>query len=123
MLMYDRNGNGSIDDGSEVFGEQNGAANGFAELAKYDSNKDSKINFLDPVFKALKLYRDLNGDGKVAKNELSSLTEMGIKSLNLNFVRTSADINGNSLVLNGSFERQNGSTGQLADVLLGYRQA
>lgn len=122
MLMYDRNGNGSIDNGSEVFGDQNGAANGFAELAKYDSNKDSKINFLDPVFKALKLYRDLNGDGKVAKNELSSLTEMGIKSLNLNFVRTSADINGNSLILNGSFERQNGSKGQLADVLLGYRQ-
>ena len=36
-------------------------------------------------------------------------------------MRTSADINGNSLILNGSFEREDGSTGQLADVLLGYR--
>lgn len=122
MLMYDRNGNGTIDDGREVFGDQNGASDGFAELAKYDSNKDSKINFLDPVFKALKLYRDLNGDGKIAKNELSTLSEMGIKALNLNFVRTSADINGNSLILNGSFEREDGSSGQLADVLLGYRK-
>ncbi len=122
MLVYDKNGNGVIDNGSELFGDQNGAAHGFAELAKYDSNNDSKINFLDPVFKALKLYRDLNGDGKIEKKELQTLPELGIKALNLDFMRASADINGNSLVLNGSFEREDGSTGQLADVLLGYRK-
>ncbi|MBU1107965.1 MAG: hypothetical protein KKB51_14930 [Candidatus Riflebacteria bacterium] len=122
MLVYDRNGNNTIDNGSELFGDQNGAAHGFAELAKYDGNGDKKIDFLDPIFKALKLYRDLNGDGKVDKSELQSLSEMGIKALNLGFMRTNADINGNSLVLNGSFEREDGSTGQLADVLLGYRK-
>lgn len=122
LLTYDRNGNGTIDNGSELFGDQNGAADGFAELAKYDSNGDKKISFLDPVFKALKLYRDLNGDGKMSSNEFSSLNELGIKALNLNFNRDSRDINGNSLILNGSFEREDGSTGQLADVLLGYRQ-
>ncbi len=122
MLVYDRNGNGVIDNGNEVFGDQNGAANGFAELAKYDSNGDGKIDILDPVFKALKLYRDLNGDGKITKNELQSLSEMGIKALNLDFVRANSDINGNSLVLTGNFERDDGSTGQLADVLLGYRK-
>ncbi len=122
LLTYDRNGNGVIDNGSELFGDQNGAADGFAELAKYDNNGDRKISFLDPVFKALKLYRDLNGDGKMSKSEFSSLNELGIKALNLNFNRDSSDINGNSLILNGSFEREDGSTGQLADVLLGYRQ-
>ncbi|OGK09409.1 MAG: hypothetical protein A2W80_15025, partial [Candidatus Riflebacteria bacterium GWC2_50_8] len=122
MLVYDRNGNGVIDNGKELFGDQNGADNGFAELAKYDSNADKKINFLDPVFKALKLYRDLNGDGKIEKKELQTLPELGIKALNLNFMRTNADINGNSLVLSGDFEREDGSTGQLADVLLGYRK-
>lgn len=122
MLVYDRNGNGVIDNGSELFGDQNGAAHGFAELAKYDSNNDKKIDILDPIFKALKLYRDLNGDGKIEKQELQTLPELGIKALNLDFMRTSADINGNSLILNGSFEREDGSTGQLADVLLGYRK-
>lgn len=121
LLTYDRNGNGVIDNGSELFGDQNGAADGFEELGKYDTNGDRKITILDPIFKALKLYRDLNGDGKMSKNEFSSLSELGIKALNLNFMRTSADINGNSLILNGSFEREDGSTGQLADVLLGYR--
>jgi len=57
----------------------------------------------------------------MSKNEFSTLSELGIKALNLNFMRASADINGNSLILNGSFEREDGSTGQLADVLLGYR--
>jgi len=122
MLVYDKNGNGVIDNGSELFGDQNGAAHGFAELAKYDSNNDKKIDILDPIFKALKLYRDLNGDGKIEKKELQTLPELGIKALNLDFMRTNADINGNSLILNGSFERVDGSTGQLADVLLGYRK-
>lgn len=121
LLTYDRNGNGVIDNGSELFGDQNGAADGFEELGKYDANGDRKITILDPIFKALKLYRDLNGDGKMSKNEFSTLSELGIKALNLNFMRASADINGNSLILNGSFEREDGSTGQLADVLLGYR--
>lgn len=121
MLVYDRNGNGKIDNGNELFGDQNGAADGFAELAKYDANSDKKINFLDPIFKALKLYRDLNGNGKIEKHELSTLPELGIKALNLNFTRTSEDVNGNQLILNGSFEREDGSSGQLADVLLGYR--
>jgi len=121
LLTYDRNGNGVIDNGSELFGDQNGAADGFEELGKYDTNGDRKITILDPIFKALKLYRDLNGDGKMSKNEFSTLSELGIKALNLNFMRASADINGNSLILNGSFEREDGSTGQLADVLLGYR--
>jgi len=121
LLTYDRNGNGVVDNGSELFGDQNGAAHGFEELGKYDANGDRKITILDPIFKALKLYRDLNGDGKMGKNEFSTLSELGIKALNLNFMRASADINGNSLILNGSFEREDGSTGQLADVLLGYR--
>ncbi len=122
LLTYDRNGNGVIDDGSELFGDQNGALHGFAELGKYDANNDGKITILDPIFKALKLYRDLNGDGKMSKNEFHTLAELGIKALNLNFVHTDQNINGNSLILNGSFEREDGSTGQLADVLLGYRQ-
>lgn len=122
LLVHDRNGNGSIDDGTELFGDQNGAANGFIELAKHDNNKDGRIDRLDPIYKALKLYQDLNGNGRIEKNELSGLEEMGIKALNLNFIQANQDLNGNKLILNGSFERSNGTSGQLADVLLGYRR-
>ncbi len=123
LLVLDRNGNGTIDDGTELFGDQNGSQNGFIELAKHDNNKDGVINRLDPVFKALKLYQDLNGNGKIEKTELIGLEKMGIKSLNLNFMQANQDLNGNSLILNGSFERTDGSKGQLADVLLGFRKA
>ncbi len=122
LLVLDRNENGKIDDGSELFGDQNGAAHGFVELAKHDNNKDGRINRLDPVFKALKLYQDINRNGKVENQELFSLQQLGIKALNLNFFQTNQKINGNSLILSGSFERENGTSGQLADVLLGFRK-
>ncbi len=44
LLALDRNNNGRIDDGRELFGDQNGAANGFAELGKYDDNGDGRID-------------------------------------------------------------------------------
>lgn len=122
MLVYDKNGNGIIDNGKELFGDQNGSKDGFAELAKYDANKDGKISFLDPIYKALKLYQDINADGKIEKNELKSLDEMGIKSLSLNFVKNSAKLNGNSMLLSGSFEKNDGTIGHLADVMLGYKK-
>ncbi|MDD3001087.1 MAG: hypothetical protein PHF29_04970 [Candidatus Riflebacteria bacterium] len=121
FLTYDRNGNGVIDDGKEFFGDQNGAADGFKELAKYDDNKDGIIDNKDKIYAALKLYRDLDGNGKIDKGELSGLNEMGIKSLNLNCVAVDKNVNGNSLILNGSFEKADGSKGQLADVLLGFK--
>ena len=122
LLVLDRNDNGKIDDGSELFGDQNGSANGFQELARYDDNQDGKINRQDQVFKALKLYRDLNGDGKVQDSEFSTLNNLGIKSLNLHFLRDSAKINGNRILLQSSFEREDGTTGKVADVLFAYQK-
>lgn len=122
MLVYDRNGNGKIDNGSELFGDQNGSAHGFAELAKYDSNSDGRINRLDPIFKALRLYKDMNGNGKIDEGELFSLPELGIKALKLDFIQVDEKINGNSLILRGSFQREDGSVGEMSDVLLGYKK-
>lgn len=122
MLVYDRNGNGKIDNGAELFGDQNGSAHGFGELAKYDSNSDGRINRLDPIFKALRLYQDMNGNGKIDEGELFTLPELGIKALKLDFFQVDEKINGNSLILRGSFEREDGSVGEMSDVLLGYKK-
>ncbi|HOT29929.1 MAG TPA: hypothetical protein PLU72_17265 [Candidatus Ozemobacteraceae bacterium] len=123
LLVYDRNGNGLLDDGSELFGDQNGSPNGFAELSKYDGNRDGRIDSKDSIFKALKLYRDLNGNGRVDAGELQSLAQSEIVSLNLRFLRETAKLNGNSLLLRGSFERADGTIGRMDDVLFGFRDA
>ncbi len=122
MLVYDKNGNNRIDNGSELFGDQNGAKDGFKELAKYDSNKDGKIDSKDTIYKNLKLYRDLNGDGKMSANEFNTLQEMGIKTLNLECDEADDDVNGNSIVLRGSFEREDGTKGEIADAIFGYQE-
>ncbi len=54
FLALDVNGNGKIDDGSELFGTKSG--DGFADLAAYDKNKDGVIDESDEVFSKLKLW-------------------------------------------------------------------
>ncbi|NLI75228.1 MAG: hypothetical protein GX442_02150 [Candidatus Riflebacteria bacterium] len=121
LLALDRNGNGTIDNGKELFGDQNGAANGFLELAKYDQNGDQKIDKNDNVYKALKLYRDLNGDGTIQKGEVSTLSQMGIAAIELRFIRSLGETKGNSLLLEASFRREDGTTGRIGDFQFGYR--
>lgn len=55
FLALDRNGDGAIGSGLELFGDQHGAANGFEELRKFDTNQDGLIDRGDPVFGELRL--------------------------------------------------------------------
>ena len=69
LLVRDLNGNGLIDNGSELFGNNtrlaNGqnAAHGYAALAELDSNHDNLINQADELFSSLKVWQDINQDG------------------------------------------------------------
>ena len=71
LLVRDINGNGQIDDGSELFGDQtilsNGekAANGFEALADLDSNHDGVFDGDDEAFGQIKVWQDLNQNGVV----------------------------------------------------------
>ncbi len=121
LLFADFNGNEKPDNGKELFGDQNGAAHGFAELARYDDNADKVIDNRDSIFRALRLYRDLNGDGQVQSGESVSLAQARIRSINLEFFRDGSLINGNTLLLRGSFTTEDGKTNTIADFLLGYR--
>lgn len=120
FLALDRNGNGTIDTGAELFGDQRGAANGFAELLKFDSNRDNVIDRKDAAFDSLLLFRD-NGNGKTETGELLTLAQAGIESLALDYLNTNQQAaGGNRIAQIASFTRTNGSKGTSADAILNY---
>lgn len=89
LLVWDRNANGTIDTGAELFGDftvlPNGtlAPNGFAALAALDANGDGILDASDPAFAELKLWRDIDQNGATGTGELISLADAGIVSLDL----------------------------------------
>jgi len=92
LLALDLNGNGQIDSGRELFGEatvlvntREKAEHGYAALAQYDSNKDGKIDSLDAIYPKLKLWFDINHDGRSQPHELRSLSQTEVKAISLNY--------------------------------------
>lgn len=74
FLVLDRNGNGRVDDGSELFGTQTG--DGFAELAKLDSDGNGWLDEADPGFSQLRVW-----DGGKEDKALTSLGQKGVGAL------------------------------------------
>jgi hypothetical protein len=85
FLALDKNQNGIIDNGGELFGDNEGASHGFEALAKFDTNKDGIIDSKDPIFLKLLLWQDKNGDGKSSSDELFNLKKFGVISFNLKY--------------------------------------
>lgn len=82
FLALDKNGNGRIDNGSELFGA--GSGNGFADLAKYDADGNGWIDANDAVFASLKVWsKDASG-----ADQLQSLAQRGIGALYLGHIAT-----------------------------------
>jgi len=119
LLVFDRNGNHTIDSGKELFGDQNGAANGFEELAKFDATGDGVINSDDEIYQDLKIWRDLNQNGYSEKNELGSISDYGIQSIDLNKDNTSEYISGNRVEGYSNYKTAN-STGKVGEVFFNY---
>lgn len=118
FLALDRNDNGRIDDGRELFGDQNGAANGFEELRRYDENGDGVINDQDSVFTQLRLFQ-MDRDGNQTMKDLASA---GVNEIHLDYQDTAKKLNDYDVIAQmGQFARNDGSRGQAVDVLLGYR--
>lgn len=89
LLAIDLNGDGIINDGSELFGtstilaDGSKARNGFEALAQYDENGDGIIDEKDTAYSQLLVWRDANSDGVSQAEELVSLQEAGIQSISL----------------------------------------
>lgn len=84
FLAVDKNGNGQIDDISELFGGMAKGA-GFAQLASYDSNGDGLVDAADSDFVNLLIWRDVNGNHQSDVGELMTLAETGVAALNVDF--------------------------------------
>jgi hypothetical protein len=80
FLAIDRNGNGLIDNRSELFGGTVGE--GFGTLASFDSNNDGVVDVTDEFFTSLGVWRDANVNGVTDTGEFTSLADAGIATLN-----------------------------------------
>lgn len=119
ILVYDKNESGKIDGIDEVFG--NFTKNGFEELKELiDSNHDGKIDRQDELFNRLQIWNDLNGDGTTQTDELQSLKDAGVKSIDLNYVTTNITLGGATLTEASKYTDAQGNKELIADVNLEY---
>jgi len=81
FLALDKNENGKVDDGNELFGTKSG--DGFADLKKYDEDKNGWIDENDPIFNKLRIWE---GEGDDAR--LIALGEVGIGAIFLGNTKT-----------------------------------
>jgi len=125
ILVLDKNNDGKIETGNELFGDRTiladgkTASSGFEALATLDSNHDGVIDAKDKLFSQLRIWVDKNGDGVSDKGELITLAQAGIKSLNLKHKEINQlDANGNTIARVGSFTRTNGKVADMKEYLL-----
>lgn len=116
FLALDKNEDGTINDGSELFGTSSG--NGFKDLAAYDTDKNSFIDEGDEIWDKLKIWvMDENGEP-----QLYSLAEKGVGAIGLmnqstDFTLTGKENQTNGMIRNtGIFLYESGTVGTVQHV-------
>jgi len=116
FLVFDRNDDGSINDGSEMFGPQTG--HGFSELSRYDVDGNGWLDEVDPMYDKMGIWsRSFEGN-----DQIFSLAEKNIGALFLGSVSSPftlgnqvGDING-EIKESSVFLRENGSIGTIQEI-------
>jgi Ca2+-binding RTX toxin-like protein len=124
LVVRDLNGNGVIDSGRELFGDQTQlpggtlASNGYQAIAALDSNNDGKVDASDAAWSELKVWRDANSNGVTDAGELLTMAEAGVAALNTGYSTVNqADGKGNTLAQSGTFTRADGTVGKSGSFL------
>ena len=124
-LALDKNGDGTINDGSELFGTSSG--NGFADLAKYDEDGNGWIDENDAIWDKLKIWcKDENGNDVLYRLADKGVGAICLQNASTDFTLKSAGGQTKGAVRNsGVFLYENGNVGtiQLVDVAKYYDQA
>jgi hypothetical protein len=129
LLVMDHNGDGVINDGSELFGSSttlaNGdkAADGYVALAELDSNHDGVISSADATFADLRVWVDANTDGISSTMELKTLDELGITQLGLATDSNRVLDKGNLVGLTSTYQTADGASHAAADVWFAVQTA
>lgn len=122
FLALDKNGDGMINDGSELFGTKSG--NGFADLAAYDTDGNGFIDEGDEIWNKLKIWvMDAEGNG-----QLYSLAEKGVGAICIQNVSTDFMLTGQNNQTNGMIRKtgiflyENGNVGTVQHVDLALHE-
>ncbi len=123
FLAVDKNGDGKIRNGNELFGDNTvlasgvQAKNGFEALAEFDTNKDGIVDSSDNDFAKLLVWVDANEDGISTSEELKALAEHNIRSLSLNYeLKNELTESGAVLANLSTFDREDDSVGKLGEL-------
>jgi len=116
FLVLDKNNDGTINDGKELFGPSTG--NGFDELKKYDSDNNNWIDENDAVFDKLQIWtKDENGNDK-----LFAIGQAGVGAIYLGNIDTEYSLNNNAnenlakIKSSSVFLREDGTTGTIQHI-------
>lgn len=116
ILVFDKNGDQKVNDGSELFGPSTG--NGFQELAALDSTKDGWIDESDSSYNKLYVWtKDQNGN-----DNFQSLKESGVGAIYIPAVETSFDLKNSDNTTKGQIKRtgiylsESGSAGTVQQI-------
>lgn len=125
ILVLDRNQDGVIDNGTELFGRHaprtagNSATDGFQALADQDHNRDGIVDRHDRHWHRLRIWRDQNQDAIAQQQELFTLAQLNISGLQVNHTYHGKKLrNGNVIGLRGQYRKTDGSIGDMATVEL-----
>lgn len=116
-LALDKNGDGVINDGSELFGTKSG--NGFADLAAYDGDGNGWIDEADEVFSQLKVWvKDENGENRLLDLKEAGVGAIFLGSADTRFSLNNAETNATNAVIQktGVYLRENGTAGTIQHV-------
>ncbi|ADL55462.1 calcium-binding protein [Gallionella capsiferriformans] len=124
LLALDANGNGTIDNGSEISfaAYLDGAQTDLQGLAAFDTNNDGVFSALDAKWNQFGVWQDVNQNGITDAGEFKSLDQMGISAVGLSSDGQFSIINGQSVHGMGQVTKVDGSTLALADVTLAYSE-
>jgi hypothetical protein len=116
FLALDRNHDGKITQGNELFGTQNG--DGFADLAQFDEDKNGWIDEQDSIFSQLKLW--IKDDA--GHDQLINLNDQGIGALFLGNAKANFDLNDQQnnqqgqIRASGLYLKENGAGGSMQQI-------